>query len=147
MKRSHAQNILNIFSIIELIKAIMFAGLAILIIVASNTFLSNNQLIQTEIQNAGFELYFSFGKMIVNAILLVIEWKVLQDLVKDETKTGPAWTMTLVLIAFEIMNFITSIGKGVPANLGTVTFSIIVDMIVLYLIWGIKKHAQEKANS
>lgn len=146
MNRSRAQKIIGVFSVIELISAIISLLLIVLLVFGLGLG-SGNETIATEIKNLGAELYFSIGKLAVNAVLLFIEWRVLHELSYDETKHSKAFTMTFVLIAFELFDFITSIGKGVPANLGATTFSIVVGLFVLYLINGIKKYSEKNKVS
>lgn len=143
MQQSNAQKILGILSIIVLVLGVLFAVFSVLLIVGVGLS-SSNPLVQTEIKNTGISFYISLANSVINAILLIVEWYVLRAVSRDATKYRPAWVMTLVLLAFQIYNFIMSIGRGTPGNLGSIAVSLIVNLIILYLINGIRLHA--KAN-
>lgn len=143
MQQSNAQKILGILSIIVLVLGVLFTVFSVLLIVGVGLS-SSNPLVQTEIKNTGISFYISLANSVINAILLIVEWYVLRAVSRDATKYRPAWVMTLVLLAFQIYNFIMNIGRGTPGNLGSIAVSLIVNLIILYLINGIRLHA--KAN-
>lgn len=143
MQQSNAQKILGILSIIVLVLGVLFTVFSVLLIVGVGLS-SSDPLVQTEIKNTGISFYISLANSFINAILLIVEWYVLRAVSRDATKYRPAWVMTLVLLAFQIYNFIMNIGRGTPGNLGSIAVSLIVNLIILYLINGIRLHA--KAN-
>ena len=142
MEQSRAQKILGILGNIDLILAVVEIIFGILLILGLNL-ASSDQVVSQEVNNLGGELYFMFGKMLVGAILLILEWRALRNLSQDATKYQPAWILTLLLLAFELFNFITNLGKGATRNLVSVSLSVVVGLIALYLINGILIHSKK----
>ena len=142
MEQSRAQKILGILGNIDLILAVVEIIFGILLILGLNL-ASSNQVVSQEVNNLGGELYFTFGKMLVGAILLILEWRALRNISQDATKYQPAWILTLLLLAFELFNFITNLGKGATRNLVSVSLSVVVGLIALYLINGIRIHSKK----
>ncbi|MBP3891637.1 MAG: hypothetical protein J6D29_05640 [Solobacterium sp.] len=142
MEQSRAQKILGILGNIDLILAVVEIIFGILLILGLNL-ASSDQVVSQEVNNLGGELYFMFGKMLVGAILLILEWRALRNLSQDATKYQPAWILTLLLLAFELFNFITNLGKGATRNLVSVSLSVVVGLIALYLINGIRIHSKK----
>ena len=142
MEQSRAQKILGILGNIDLILAVVEIIFGILLILGLNL-ASSDQVVSQEVNNLGGELYFTFGKMLVGAILLILEWRALRNISQDATKYQPAWILTLLLLAFELFNFITNLGKGATRNLVSVSLSVVVGLIALYLINGIRIHSKK----
>ena len=142
MEQSRAQKILGILGNIDLILAVVEIIFGILLILGLNL-ASSDQVVSQEVNNLGGELYFMFGKMLVGTILLILEWRALRNLSQDATKYQPAWILTLLLLAFELFNFITNLGKGATRNLVSVSLSVVVGLIALYLINGIRIHSKK----
>ena len=140
MERSRAQKILGWLGNIDFVLGVLLLLFMFTIVIFMNM-TAQNEFIAKELEIAGDSLYFNLAKMFVNGVLLIVEWKVLRDVSKDETKYRPAWLTTMVLLAFNMFNFITSFGKGVTRNLPSAIIAVVVGLISLYLINGIRLHA------
>ena len=68
------------------------------------------------------------------------EKKIIDELIG---KHNIALIVTLVVIAYEVFNFITSLGVGVPRNLVTMIVSVLINMVALYFISNVKKSYEE----
>ena len=146
MERTKAQKILGIFATIEFIFGIIFVLLAVLIAIGFGYASSVDANIAQEISSSISEIGIGLFKFTVNAILVFIQWKALKDCSKDASKHHRAWTITLFVLAFEIMNFITNLGVGVPREFGTLVSSIIINCFILYLTARVRIEAEENGT-
>ena len=132
-KQTGSQRLLRIFSVLQFISAIVFILLMALILFG----MSKTEISSQVDDKAG--LMFVIVKLVINTILLFISWYILKKTSVDASKHNDALIITLVLIAFEIMNFITSLDRGVPSNLVAMVTSVLINMVILFLVNNVKK--------
>ena len=132
-KQTGSQRLLRIFSVLQFISAIVFILLMALILYG----MSKTEISTQVDDKAG--LMFVIVKLVINTILLFISWYILKKTSVDASKHNDALIITLVLIAFEIMNFITSLDRGVPSNLVAMVTSVLINMVILFLVNNVKK--------
>ncbi|MBR2824744.1 MAG: hypothetical protein IKE51_00520 [Solobacterium sp.] len=144
-KKLNAQKVIHFFSVIELIYGILFLVVAGLFIAGLSYVSSQDATIAQRVSKSFPDLVFPLVKSIINAILIFVQWRALKTLSKDASKHHHAWVITLFVIAFEIMNFITNLTVGVPRGFGTLVSSIIINLIILYFITQVNAQAQTNA--
>ena len=132
-KQTGSQRLLRIFSVLQFISAIVFILLMALILFG----MSKTEISSQVDDKVG--LMFVIVKLVINTILLFISWYILKKTSVDASKHNDALIITLVLIAFEIMNFITSLDRGVPSNLVAMVTSVLINMVILFLVNNVKK--------
>ena len=138
MKRTFSQIALRIISIIQFLSGLVFTLLIVLMFVV----VDGNDFATLYKQN-GFELIFDLIKLVMNIVLLYISWYILKKVSKDASKHNDALTITMAVIAYEIFNFITALGKGVPRNLVAMIVSVVINLIALIFIANVKKSYEE----
>ena len=132
-KLEKSQKLLKFFSIIQLLSALAFALLLILLLVAAK-----DDAIYETIKKNQTEMFLSVAKLLINMALLFVSYYILNRTSKDPGQHNSALLITLVVIAFEIFNFITSLGVGVPRNLVSMVVSVIVNIIIMLIIENVK---------
>ena len=132
-KLERSQKLLKIFSIIQFLSALVFVLLIVLLIV-----IPKNEAVYASIKKNQTELILSVIKLVINIILLFVSSYILNKASKDASQHNSALVITLVVIAFEIFNFITSLGVGVPRNLVSMVVSVIVNLIIMLVIENVK---------
>lgn len=142
MKRTFSQIALRIISIMQFLSALVFALLIALLFIA----VDESYLTEYSTQDR-YILVFEVIKLAINTILLFISWFILRKTSKDASKHNEALNITMVIIAFEVFNFISSLGRGVPRNLVTMLISIVINLITLIFIANVKKSYEEYLKS
>ena len=132
-KLERSQKLLKFFSIIQFLSALVFVLLIVLLIV-----IPKNEAVYASIKKNQTELILSVIKLVINIILLFASSYILNKTSKDASQHNSALIITLVVIAFEIFNFITSLGIGVPRNLVSMVVSIVVNLIIMLVIENVK---------
>ena len=132
-KLEKSQKLLKFFSIIQLLSALAFALLLILLLVAAK-----DDAVYETIKKNQTEMFLSVAKLLINMALLFVSYYILNRTSKDPSQHNSALLITLVVIAFEIFNFITSLGVGVPRNLVSMVVSVIVNIIIMLIIENVK---------
>ena len=132
-KLEKSQKLLKFFSIIQLLSALAFALLLILLLVAAK-----DDAVYEVIKKNQTEMFLSVAKLLINMALLFVSYYILNRTSKDPSQHNSALLITLVVIAFEIFNFITSLGVGVPRNLVSMVVSVIVNIIIMLIIENVK---------
>lgn len=132
-KLEKSQKLLKFFSIIQLLSALAFALLLILLLVAAK-----DDAVYETIKKNQTEMFLSVAKLLINMALLFVSYYILNKTSKDPSQHNSALLITLVVIAFEIFNFITSLGVGVPRNLVSMVVSVIVNIIIMLIIENVK---------
>ena len=140
-KQTGSQRLLRIFSVLQFISAVVF------IILMAFIFYGMSKVdISAKVEDKT-GMIFDIVKLIINTILLFISWHILKKTSVDASKHNDALIITLVLIAFEIMNFITSLDRGVPSNLVAMVTSVLINMVVLFLVNNVKKEYLNQNNN
>ena len=139
MKPSKAQKTLRFFSIIEFITGIIFLLFTILIAIGMIAVLREDETLAKQTVKDIPSIILGFLTMFANAALMFVQWHSLKVLSKDETKHEETLTVTMIVMAFEIFNFIINLGKGVPRNLGTLAASFLANMVILSLIAKVRR--------
>ena len=132
-KLEKSQKLLKFFSIIQLLSALAFALLLVLLLVAAK-----DDAVYEAIKKNQTEMFLSVAKLLINMALLFVSYYILNRTSKDPSQHNSALLITLVVIAFEIFNFITSLGVGVPRNLVSMVVSVIVNIIIMLIIENVK---------
>ena len=132
-KLEKSQKLLKFFSIIQLLSALAFALLLVLLLVAAK-----DDAVYEAIKKNQTEMFLSVAKLLINMTLLFVSYYILNKTSKDPSQHNSALLITLVVIAFEIFNFITSLGVGVPRNLVSMVVSVIVNIIIMLIIENVK---------
>ena len=138
MKHTASQTVLRIMSILQFLSGIVFALLLVVFFIGMN-----DKDIASSITASKAELFFDITKLFINTVLLFISWKIYKKVAKDASRHNDALTITMAVIAFEIFNFITSLGKGVPRNLVAMIVSVVINLIALIFISNVKKSYEE----
>ena len=128
MKHTPSQTILRIIGILQHISGLVFMLFFGLIIYGLL-----KQDVNAQITVNG-EVVFDLIKLLINAVLLFVGGHIFKKVSKDASKHNSALTITLVIIAFEIFNFITSLGIGIPTNLVGMIVSVVINMVALFFI-------------
>lgn len=140
-KQTGSQRLLRIFSVLQFISAIVF------ILLMAFVFYGMSKVdISTKVEDKT-GMIIDIVKLIINTILLLISWYILKKTSVDASKHNDALIITLVLIAFEIMNFITSLDRGVPSNLVAMVTSVLINMVVLFVVNNVKKEYLNQKNN
>ena len=138
-KPSRAQKTLRFFSVIEFITGLLYLLLTVLLI---------NGMIGVTIEDEAFaqkttqsmpSIVLGFVSLLINALLMFVQWRSMKALSKDETRHEQTLTITMVVMAFELFNFIINLGKGVPRNLGSLAASFLANLVILSLISKIRR--------
>ena len=137
MKHTPSQTVLRIISILQFLNGLVFILLLGLVIIGMVKAGVSKQL------TIDGDIIFDMVKLLINAVLLFIGWYIFKEVSKDASKHNSALTITLVIIAFEIFNFITSLGVGVPRNLAAMIVSIVINMVSLFFIAKVKQSYTE----
>ena len=126
-KRSIAQRLLGFISFVEMANAAVSVLLFVLLIYGiSLLVIGGNDAIRRYSPGAIM--------LLINLILIFVEAHNLRAVAKDENMHEKALTSTMVLLAYEILFFIVSLGVGVPNNFASLLFSIATNLVVVYLI-------------
>ncbi len=141
MEQSRSQKLLKICSVIQFLTAFLFLLSAVFLF-----FVMKDESFYEQFKNDMKELTISTVKLFINAVILFVSSYILSRVSKDASRHNSALRITLIVIAYEIFNFITSLGVGVPGNLAAMVFSVIINMSVLYLISKVRKEYQEANN-
>ena len=138
MKRTFSQIALRIISIMQFLSGLVFILLIglLFVVVDGNDF-------ATLYKQDRYNLIFDIVKLVLNIILLFISCYILRKVSKDASKHNDALTITMAVIAYEIFNFITALGKGVPRNLVAMIVSVVINLIALIFISNVKKSYEE----
>ena len=138
MKRTFSQIALRIISIMQFLSGLVFILLIglLFVVVDGNDF-------ATLYKQDRYNLIFDIVKLVLNIILLFISWYILRKVSKDASRHNDALTITMAVIAYEIFNFITALGKGVPRNLVAMIVSVVINLIALIFISNVKKSYEE----
>ncbi len=138
MKPSKSQKLLKVFSVIQFLNGLVFILLLVLFLFAlqNETFMEQVKISKTEFIVSAIEL-------LVNAVILFISAYILNKTSKDPSKHNSALTITLIVIAYEIINFITNLDIGVPRNLATMVFTVIMNLIILAPISKVKEEYEQ----
>ena len=141
MKQTLSQKALRIISILQFISGLVFIflfGLLFYSLKYEETLLV--------FKNNSFEAILAVVKLFVNGALLFISWYILKAVSKDASKHNIALTVTLVVIAYEVFNFITSLGIGVPEHLLAMVLSVLLNLVCTYLISNVRNSYQKYLN-
>ena len=84
-------------------------------------------------------IVLGFVSLLINALLMFVQWHSMKVLSKDETRHEQTLAVTMIVMAFEIFNFIINLGKGVPRNLGSLAGSFLANLVILSLISKIRR--------
>ena len=131
-KRSIAQRLLGFISFVEMANAAVSVLLFVLLIYGiSLLVIGGNDAIR---RYSPGEIISGAIMLLINLILIFVEAHNLRAVAKDENLHEQALTSTMVLLAYEILFFIVSLGVGVPNNFASLLFSIATYLVVVYLI-------------
>ena len=139
MKPSRAQKTLRFFSAIEFITGIIFLVFTVLIILGMIAVLRDNEALAKRTAQNMPSIILGMVTMLGNAVLMFVQWHSLRVLSRDETKHEETLTVTMIVMAFELFNFIISLGKGAPRNVGTLAASFLANMVILSLIAKVRR--------
>ncbi len=138
-KPSKAQRSLRFFSVIELITGFIFLFLTVLLIIGLIGVMNEDETLARQTSQSMPSIILSLAAMLLNTVLMFVQVRSLRILSKDEMKHEQALTATMIVMAFEIFNFIITLGKGVPRNLGTLAVSFIANLVILSLISKVRR--------
>lgn len=141
MEQTLSQKALRIISILQFISGLVFIFLFGLLFYS----LKDEETLLV-FKNNSFEAILSIVKLFVNGALLFISWYILKAVSKDASKHNIALTVTLVVIAYEVFNFITSLGIGVPEHLLAMVLSVLLNLVCTYLISNVRNSYQKYLN-
>lgn len=141
MKQTLSQKALRIISILQFISGLVFIFLFGLLFYS----LKDEETLLV-FKNNSFEAILTVVKLFVNGALLFISWYILKAVSKDASKHNIALTVTLVVIAYEVFNFITSLGIGVPEHLLAMVLSVLLNLVCTYLISNVRNSYQKYLN-
>ena len=129
MKKTFSQKALRFISILQFLSGLTFLLLIVLLALGVN-----NEDINALVKQKETEVIIDLIKLFVNTVLLFISWHILKQVSKDASKHNKALTITMIVIAFEVFNFITSLGTGVPRNLAAMVTSVFINLVAVYFI-------------
>lgn len=141
MEQTLSQKALRIISILQFISGLVFIFLFGLLFYS----LKDEETLLV-FKNNSFEAILTVVKLFVNGALLFISWYILKAVSKDASKHNIALTVTLVVIAYEVFNFITSLGIGVPEHLLAMVLSVLLNLVCTYLISNVRNSYQKYLN-
>ena len=139
MKPSKAQKTLRFFSVIEFITGFIFLFFTILFIIGLIAVLHEDETLAKQTSQSMPSIVLSLVTMLANAALMFVQCHSMRVLSKDATKHERTLTVTMIVMAFEIFNFIINLGKGVPRNLGTLAVSFLTNLVILSLISKVRR--------
>ena len=138
MKRSKSQKALKLFSIIQFLNGLVFILLFAMLLLSLQ-----NETIYEQVSNNKTDVIIGTVELLFNALLLFVGSYILNRTSKDASLHNSALRITLIVIAYEIFNFITSLGIGEPRNFATMVFTVVMNLIIVHFVLKVEEEYKQ----
>jgi len=141
MKPSRAQKLLKTFSIIEFIDGLFYLLVMILFLISIR-----NEKVMQMVKENHLNIYFGLFKLGINIILLFVSSNILRRTADDPSLHEKALTITLIVIAYEVISFVSNLGVGVPNDFVAMVISVMINLFIVRLVEKIREEYKQSVR-
>lgn len=141
MKRSKSQRALKLFSVIQFLNGLVFVLFFVILLLSMQ-----DKSVYEQISKNKTDVIIGTAELLINAVILFVSSYILRRTSKDASLHNSALRITLIVIAYEIFNFITSLGVGAPRNFAAMVFTVIMNLIIVYFVLKVEEEYKMSLN-